>query len=143
MSCSAESGCQRVCTEWMEWMSHMKRGEAKQQPSMLTGPAVPGCCLVYFCFLCDIHSIHSVHYGMYFQLRDYTTARARRHPAFTAPANPARARAHGDLACRHVLPVRHTGAGRPEEHILPAIAPGHKPTNFLSLPFSSLAKERR
>ena len=25
---------------------------------MLPGPAVPGCCLVSFCFLCDIHSVH-------------------------------------------------------------------------------------
>ena len=32
-----------------------------QQPSMLLpGPAVSGCCLVSFRFLCDIHSIHSV-----------------------------------------------------------------------------------
>ena len=65
-----------VTTWWMEWMSHRTWRLTKQQPSMLPGPAVPGCCLVYFCFLCDIHSIHSVHYGMYFQLRDYTTARA-------------------------------------------------------------------
>ena len=41
-------------------MSHRKRRETKQQPSMLPGPAVPGCCLVSFCFLCDIHSIHSI-----------------------------------------------------------------------------------
>ena len=41
-------------------MSHKKRRETKQQPSMLPGPAVPCCCLVSFCFLCDIHSIHSV-----------------------------------------------------------------------------------
>ena len=34
--------------------------ETKQQPSMLPGPAVPGCCFVSFCLLCDIHSIHSV-----------------------------------------------------------------------------------
>ena len=44
----------------MEWMSHYKCRETKQQPSMLPGPAVPGCCLVSFCSLCDIHSIHSV-----------------------------------------------------------------------------------
>ena len=25
---------------------------------MLPGLAVPGCCLVSFCFLCDIHSVH-------------------------------------------------------------------------------------
>ena len=29
-------------------MSHRKSKETKQQPSMLPGPAVPGCCLVYF-----------------------------------------------------------------------------------------------
>ena len=46
--------------EWMEWMSHRKRRETKQQPSMLPGPAVPGCCLVSFRFQCNIHSIHSV-----------------------------------------------------------------------------------
>ena len=34
--------------------------ETKQQPSMLPGLAVPGCCLVSFHFLCDIHSIHPV-----------------------------------------------------------------------------------
>ena len=44
-------------TEWMEWMSHRKRRETKQQPSMLPGPAVPGCCLVSFHFQCDILSI--------------------------------------------------------------------------------------
>ena len=32
----------------------------KQQPSMLPGPAVRGCCLVSFRLLCDIHSIDSV-----------------------------------------------------------------------------------
>ena len=48
-------------TGWMEWMSHRKWRETKQQPSMLPGPAVPGCCLVYLCFLCNIYSIHSVY----------------------------------------------------------------------------------
>ena len=38
-------------------MSHRKRRETKQQPSMFPGSAVPGCCLVSFCFLFDIHSI--------------------------------------------------------------------------------------
>ena len=51
-------------TGWMEWMSHRKRRETKQQPSILPGPAVPGCCLVSFCILCDIHSIHSVQYSV-------------------------------------------------------------------------------
>ena len=44
-------------TEWMGWMSDRKHRETKQEPSMLPGPAVPGCCLVSICFLCDIHSI--------------------------------------------------------------------------------------
>ena len=43
-----------------EWILHRKRRETKQQASMLPGPAVPGCYLVYFRFLCDIYSIHSV-----------------------------------------------------------------------------------
>ena len=42
-----------------EWMWHRKRRENKQQPSMLPGPAVPGCCLVSLCFLCDITTLHS------------------------------------------------------------------------------------
>ena len=40
-------------------MAHRKWKESKQQPKMLPGPAVPGCCLVSFCFLCDIHSVQS------------------------------------------------------------------------------------
>ena len=51
---------QHLSTEWMEWMSHRKQRETKQQPSMLPGPAVSGYCLVSLCFLCDIHPIHSV-----------------------------------------------------------------------------------
>ena len=51
---------QQVCKEWMELMSYRIPRETKQQPSMSPGPAVPGCCLVSFPFLCDIHSIHSV-----------------------------------------------------------------------------------
>ena len=42
-------------------MSHMKWRETKQQPSMLPCPAVPGCCLVSFLFLCDIHSVDMDH----------------------------------------------------------------------------------
>ena len=56
-----------LCTEWMEWMLHSKRRETKQQPSMLPCPAVPGCCLVSFRFLCDMHSKHS----MYFELQQF------------------------------------------------------------------------
>ena len=59
-----------AATEWMGCMSHRKRRETKQQPIMLPGPAVPGCCLVSFGFLCDIHSIHSVQ----------THGRGRRRP---------------------------------------------------------------
>ena len=40
-----------VITEWMEWMSHRKQREMKQQPSMLPGPAVPGCCWISLHFL--------------------------------------------------------------------------------------------
>ena len=50
----------------MECMPHRKLRETKQQPSMLPGPAVPGCCLVSFHFLCNIHSIHSVQVGKSF-----------------------------------------------------------------------------
>ena len=35
-------------------MAHRKRKETKLQPSMLPGPAVPGCCLVSFHFLLAI-----------------------------------------------------------------------------------------
>ena len=48
----------KITTEWMEWMLHRKGRETKQQPSMLPGPAVSGCCLVSFRFLCDIHSVY-------------------------------------------------------------------------------------
>ena len=47
----------RWCTGWMDWMLRRKWRETKQQPSMLPGPAVPGCCLVSFSFLCIIHSV--------------------------------------------------------------------------------------
>ena len=49
----------------MEWMSHRKRRETKQQPSILPDPAVPGCCFVAFRFPCDIHTIHSVVCDLY------------------------------------------------------------------------------
>ena len=38
----------------------MKWKEIQQQPNMLPGSAVPGCCLLSFHFLCDIHFINSV-----------------------------------------------------------------------------------
>ena len=47
-------------TEWMEWMSHRKRKETKQQPGTAGPGNILGCCLVSLRFLCDIHSIHHV-----------------------------------------------------------------------------------
>ena len=44
----------------MGWMSHWKWKETKQQPSMLPGPAVSGCCFISFHFLWAIHPIHPV-----------------------------------------------------------------------------------
>ena len=44
----------------MGWMAHRKWKEIKQQPSMLPGPAVPGCCLFSFHFLWAIHPIRHV-----------------------------------------------------------------------------------
>ena len=44
----------------MGWMAHRKWKETKQQPSMLPGPAVPGCCLISFHFLLAIHPIRPV-----------------------------------------------------------------------------------
>ena len=41
-------------------MAHRKWTESKQQPSMLSGLAVPGCCLIYFHFLWAIHPIRPV-----------------------------------------------------------------------------------
>ena len=46
-------------TGWMEWMSHRKRRETKQQPGTARPGKILGCCLVYLFFLCHIHSIHS------------------------------------------------------------------------------------
>ena len=44
----------------IRWMSHRKWNETKQQPRMLPGPAVPGCCLISFHFLWAIHPIRPV-----------------------------------------------------------------------------------
>ena len=49
-------------TEWMEWMSHRKQKETKQQPGTAGPGNIIGCCLVSLRFLCDIPSIHSVEY---------------------------------------------------------------------------------
>ena len=42
-------------------MSHRKWKEMKQQPSMLPGPAEPGCCFISFHFRWAIHPIRPVH----------------------------------------------------------------------------------
>ena len=44
----------------MGWVAHRKWKKIKQQPSMLPGPALPGCCLVSFHFLWAIHPIRRV-----------------------------------------------------------------------------------
>ena len=44
----------------MGWMLHRKWQGTKQLPSMLPGPAVPGCCLISFHFLWAIHPIRPV-----------------------------------------------------------------------------------
>ena len=49
-----------LCTGRMGWKVHRKWKEIKQQPSMLPGPAVPGCCLISFHFLWAIHPIRPV-----------------------------------------------------------------------------------
>ena len=43
------------CTACGHRMAHRKWKETKRQPSLLPGPAVPGCCLVTFHFLWAIH----------------------------------------------------------------------------------------
>ena len=48
------------CTGRMERIAHRKWKESKQQPSMLSGLAVPGCCLIYFHYLWAIHPIRPV-----------------------------------------------------------------------------------
>ena len=49
------TGARELARAWstgrMWWMAHRKWKESKQQPSMLPGPAVPGCCLFSFHFL--------------------------------------------------------------------------------------------
>ena len=56
------SGCSTsyTITEWMEWMSHRKRKETKQQPGPAGPGSILGCCLFSLSFLCDLHSIHYV-----------------------------------------------------------------------------------
>ena len=50
-----------MTTGRMGWMAHKIWKESKQQPGMLPGPAVPGCCLISFHFLWAIHPIRPVH----------------------------------------------------------------------------------
>ena len=47
-------------TEWVEWMSHRKWRETKQQPGTAGPGNILGCCLVSLCFLYDIHSNGSI-----------------------------------------------------------------------------------
>ena len=51
----------KSCTACGHRMAHRKWIETKQQPSMLPGPAVPGCSLVYFHFLWAILCPQAVH----------------------------------------------------------------------------------
>ena len=50
-------------------LPHRKWKETKQQPSMLPGPAVPGCCLVSFHFLWAILCPQAVHQHPNFTLK--------------------------------------------------------------------------
>ena len=54
-------------TERLHRMEHRKWRETKHQPSMLPSPAVPGCCLVSFHFLCYILCSPSVQEYMNFR----------------------------------------------------------------------------
>ena len=47
-------------TDWMDWMSHRKQKETKQQPGTAGPGNILGCFLVSLRFPCSIHSIHSV-----------------------------------------------------------------------------------
>ena len=51
-------------------MTHRKWKEFKQQPSMLPGSAVPGCCLVSFYFLWAILNASTVQYVPRIRLED-------------------------------------------------------------------------
>ena len=53
-------GTRYICTVLVLRMAHGKWKETKQQPSMLPGPAVTGCCLVYFHILWAILSTSTV-----------------------------------------------------------------------------------
>ena len=50
-------------------MAHRKWKEFKQQPSMLPGSAVPGCCLASFHFLWAILSTGTVYYNYFFRIK--------------------------------------------------------------------------
>ena len=51
------------CTACVHRIYHRKWKETKQLPSMLPGPAVPGCCLVSFYFLWAILCTQAVLYS--------------------------------------------------------------------------------
>ena len=56
-------------------MAHRKRKETKQQPSMLPGPAVLGCCLVYFHILWALLNTSTLHWGPAIRLRNVDALR--------------------------------------------------------------------
>ena len=44
----------------IQWMSHRKQKDTKQQPGTAGPGNIFGCCLVSLRFLCDIHCIHYI-----------------------------------------------------------------------------------
>ena len=55
--------------ESMEWMSHRKWRDTKQQPGTGGPGNILGCCLVSLRFLCDLHTIHNVEIALTLLLR--------------------------------------------------------------------------
>ena len=73
------------CTVCSHRMAHRKWKETKQQPRMMPGPAVPGCCLVSFHFLWAILWQHAVQWSGNTQCDYYETMTKYPHyPKITA-----------------------------------------------------------
>ena len=110
-----------ICTEWMELMSHSKWRETKQQPSMLPGPDVLGCCLVSFSFLCDIYSSHSVQCSS--DLMTTTMCRVAglvdigQLKKFIFPGNEMLLAQCLDIPCIFILPQLSTPSMSPNGHL--------------------------
>ena len=51
---------EQLTTEWLEWMSHRKQKEAKQQPGTAGPGNTTGSCLISFHFLWVIHPTRPV-----------------------------------------------------------------------------------